>query len=135
MRDGKSQILGELMIINPPSFLMMAFDGLLRQQLLNLFVCLQALHWRLYEAVEEESRVHEESETNNLQPLEALPAQPQRDDPDEEGSASVNCRSSRSTNVASDRETKEIESSIEEVLRLELALEVSGFQGFQHTRC
>lgn len=41
--------------------------------------------------VEEERSVDEESEADDLKPFESLPAQAERDEPDEEGAAGVDC--------------------------------------------
>ena len=65
-------------------------NGLLRKELLDLFIGLQPFERRLDDAVEEESKVDKEHETDNLECLERLPAETERDDPDEEGTAGIN---------------------------------------------
>lgn len=65
------------------------FHRLLGQQLLDLLLGPQELKGRLDDAVKEEGEVDEQGEADDLQPLERLPAEAERDDPDEEGPAGV----------------------------------------------
>lgn len=64
-------------------------NRLLRQQLVNLLVHTKCLERRLDNAIEEEGKVDQKGETDNLEPLERLPAQTEGDDPDEQCSTSV----------------------------------------------
>lgn len=68
------------------------FYGLLGQQLLNILIGPQELKGRLDDAVEQEGEVDQQGEAKDLQPLECLPAEAERDDPDEEGPAGVDGR-------------------------------------------
>ena len=61
---------------------LVVLDRILGQQLLDL-VHLEKLKRRLHDAVEQKGEVDEQHETDNLQPLERLPAEAERDDPDE----------------------------------------------------
>ncbi|KFY37967.1 hypothetical protein V494_04579 [Pseudogymnoascus sp. VKM F-4513 (FW-928)] len=67
---------------------------LLREQLLDRVVNHAAPQWGLHDAIEEEGSVDEETEASYLEQrrwAEALPAKAERDDPDEEGAACVDC--------------------------------------------
>ena len=78
-------------------------NGLLGQELLDLFIWdSEELQRRLNDTVEQEGEVNKQGETDNLEPLESLPAQAKGDDPDEQGSASVNGRSRSSTDASCD---------------------------------
>jgi hypothetical protein len=91
-------------------------DGFLRQKLLNLFVWdLEEFERRLDNAIEQEGEVHKQSKADNLKPFEGLPAQSQRDNPDEQGSAGVDSGSGGSTDTSSDRQPKEIETTVERI--------------------
>lgn len=83
----------------------------LGQQLLDLFIDLEEFERRLDDAVEEEGEVDQESETKHLQPFESLPAESERNYPDKEGPAGIDCRARGGTDGASDRESKEVEST------------------------
>jgi hypothetical protein len=53
------------------------------------------LHARLQrrpnQVVEQERAIHQQRKSTNLQPLERLPAEAKRDDPDEERAACIDC--------------------------------------------
>lgn len=86
-------------------------DRLLGQQLLDLLMGLEELERGLHDAVEQEGEVDEKSEADDLQPLERLPAEAQRDNPDEERSARVDGRSRRGADGARDGEAEEVEAT------------------------
>lgn len=90
-------------------------DGFLGQQRLSnglvLFINLQRLEGRLDDAVEHKRRVHKDCEAEHLEPLEALPAKAERDDPDEEGSACVNGGSCGRADAAGDGQTEKVEAT------------------------
>lgn len=65
------------------------FDGVLGEQRLDVFPGTQKLKGRLNDAVEEKGEVHEQREARDLQPLESLPAEAERHNPDEERAACV----------------------------------------------
>ena len=69
------------------------------------------LERRAYKIVEYECAVHKQCETEDLQPFECLPAQTQRDDPDEERTAGIDGRARRSGDGASYGETEEVETT------------------------
>lgn len=73
-------------------------DRLLRQQLLDRLPRLEELERRLYQAVEQEGKVHQQGKSDYLQPLERLPAESERDDPDEQRTARVDGGPRRGTN-------------------------------------
>jgi hypothetical protein len=78
-------------------------DGFLRQKLLNLFVWdLEEFERRLDNAIEQEGEVHKQSKADNLKP-------------DEQGSAGVDSGSGGSTDTSSDRQPKEIETTVERI--------------------
>ncbi len=85
-------------------------DRLFREQLLNLLDA-QALERGLDDAVEEESEVDEQGEAEDLQPLESLPAEAERDDPDEEGAAGVDGGARGGGDAARDGEAEEVEAA------------------------
>jgi len=85
---------------------------LLGQQLLHLLLGLQELKGRLDDAVEQEGEVDEEGEAGHLQPLERLPAEAERDDPDEEGPAGVNGRAGGGADGPRDGEAEEVEAAV-----------------------
>ena len=88
-------------------------DGLLGKQLLYVGARLEESEGRLDDAVEEEGEVDEQREAADLQPLERLPAEAQRDDPDEQRPARVDGRARRGADVARDREAEEVEAARE----------------------
>jgi hypothetical protein len=61
--------------------------------------------------VEQERAVYQERESENLQPLECLPAQAKRHHPDEQRAAGVDSRARSCRDGARDRETKEVEAT------------------------
>lgn len=71
----------------------------------------QRLQRRPHNVVEEERAVDEQREADDLQPLEGFPAQAQRDDPDEEGSAGVDCGARGGADGARDGEAEEVEAA------------------------
>lgn len=89
-------------------------DRLLRQQLLELLLRLEEVEGRLDDAVEEEGEVDEQREAGDLQPLERLPPEAQRHDPDEQRPARVDGRPRRRADVARHREAEEVEAPVEE---------------------
>lgn len=86
--------------------------GLLGQQLLHLLLGPQEFEGRLDDAVEQEGEVDEQGETGNLQPLERLPAEAERDDPDEEGPAGVDGRAGGGADGPRDGEAEEVEAAV-----------------------
>lgn len=90
------------------------FNRLLRQQLLDLLHT-QKLERRLHEAVEQESEIHQHGKADDLQPLERLPTEAERDDPDEERAARVDSRARGGADGAGDGEAEEVEASGEGV--------------------
>lgn len=50
-----------------------------------------ALQWWLHQAIKEERPIHKKRETKHLQPLKGFPSQEERDDPDEERPAGIDC--------------------------------------------
>lgn len=87
------------------------FHGLLGQQLLYLLLGPQELKGRLDDAVEQEGEVDEEGEAKDLQPLESLPAEAERDDPDEERPAGIDGRAGGSTDGPRDGKAEEVEAT------------------------
>lgn len=85
---------------------------LLGQQLLDLLLGPQELKGRLDDAVEEEGEVDEQGEADDLQPLERLPAEAERDDPDEERPARVDGRAGGGADAARDGEAEEVEAAV-----------------------
>jgi hypothetical protein len=61
--------------------------------------------------VEQERAVYQQRESENLQPLECLPAQAKRHHPDEQRAAGVDSRARSCRDGARDRETKEVEAT------------------------
>ena len=70
-------------------------DWLLGKQDLALALASRqtSLEWRPNDIVEQESAVNEQREADDLEPLERLPAETQRDQPDKEGTGGVDCAS------------------------------------------
>jgi hypothetical protein len=97
-------------------------NRLFRQELLHLSHA-EELERRLNDAVEEEGEVHQESETDNLQPLERLPAEAERDHPDEQGTAGVDGGARRGADAAGDGEAEEVEAAVGWDWQLALCLE------------
>jgi hypothetical protein len=95
-------------------------NRLLREQLLDLLDA-EELKRRLDDAVEQEGEVDEECKPGNLQPLECLPAQAERDDPDEQGAARVDGRPRGSADAARDGEAEEVEAAREPVSVISLS--------------
>ena|SRR5690349_12426568 len=83
-------------------------NRLLRKQLLDL-PDTEELKRRLNNAVEEESEVNEQGEAYNLQPLERLPAETERNDPNEEGSACIDSRTRGGADTACHGQSEEVE--------------------------
>ena len=92
-------------------------DGFLREKLFDLLIWAEELQRGLYNAVEEESKVDKQRETHDLEPLEGFPAQTERDDPNEQGTAAIDSRAGCGANTAGDGETKEVEAS-DEIVRI-----------------
>src|SRR6478735_9024631 len=87
-------------------------NGLLRQELLDLFIWdSEELQRRLNDTVAQEGEVNKQGETDNLEPLESLPAQAKGDHPDEQGSASVDGRSRSSADASCNGQAKEVEAT------------------------
>ena len=55
--------------------------------------------WRVDDLVEQRSAPDQQRETDDLQPLEGLPAETQRDEPDEERAAGVDCAARRGADL------------------------------------
>ena len=85
-------------------------DGLLGQQLLDLLDAEEG-EGRLDDAVEQEGEVDKQHEAGDLQPLERLPAEAERDDPDEEGAARVDGGARRGADAARDGQAEEVEAA------------------------
>lgn len=66
----------------------MMLDRVLRKKLLVLTLN-ACLNRRTNEIVEQERAVHQQGKTENLKPLEGLPAEAKRDNPDEESAAGI----------------------------------------------
>lgn len=71
-----------------------------------------ALERRPDKVVEEEGSVDEQRESENLEPLECLPSKTQRDNPDEQCSASVDGGTRSCGNGARHAETEEVEATV-----------------------
>lgn len=73
------------------------------------------LHARLKrwpdQVVEQERAVYQQCETEHLEPLERLPSQTERHDPDEECTAGIDRRARCSRDSARDGQTKEVEAT------------------------
>lgn len=88
-------------------------NGLLGQQLFDLgLVNLEELEGRVDDAVEKKGKVDEQGKSEDLQPLECLPAQAEGDDPDEERAAGVNGGAGRGGDAAGDGETEKVEATV-----------------------
>lgn len=85
--------------------------GLLGQQFLHILLGLEEFEGRGNDAVEEEGEVDQQDEPDNLKPLERLPAETERDDPNKECTASVNGRARGSADGACDGKPKEVEAT------------------------
>ena len=70
------------------------------------------LYGRAYEVVKQERTVHEQRKPNHLKPLERLPAQSQRNDPDKKSAASIDSGPRSRTDCTSDRQSKEVEAAV-----------------------
>lgn len=66
---------------------------------------------RLDDAIEQEGAINQQCEAYDLKPLKGLPAQPERHDPDEERTASVDGRSGSCAYSSGHRKTEEVEST------------------------
>lgn len=88
-------------------------NRLLRQQLLHLADA-EELKRRLDDAVEEEGKVNEQTKADDLQPLECLPAETERDHPDEKRAARVDGGAGGGAHRAGYGEAKEIEAAVKE---------------------
>lgn len=86
-------------------------DGLLGKKLLDFLIDLEELEGRLDNAIEKEGEVDEEAETDDLQPLERLPAEAERNDPDEKGTAGVDGGSRGGAHTTGDGDAKEVEAT------------------------
>lgn len=75
----------------------------------------ERLERRLDNAVEYKRGIHEHGETHNLEPLERLPAQAERNDPDKECPAGIDSRARGSTDIAGDGKTEEVEATVTNV--------------------
>ena len=75
-------------------------DRLLGEELLDFLAGAQEVEGRPDDAVEQEGEVDEQGEAGDLQPLEGLPAEPQRHDPDEQGPAGIDGRPRRRAHAA-----------------------------------
>lgn len=73
------------------------------------------LERRTDDVVEEEGAVNKHDKTEHLQPLESLPSEAERDDPNEKGAARVDGCTRRSRDSARNGKTKEVESTGEKV--------------------
>ena len=89
-------------------------NRLLRQQLLHLPDA-EELEGGLDDAVEQESKVDQQDEADNLQPLKCFPAQAERDHPDEERAARVDGGARGGAHAAGYGETEEVEATVEKV--------------------
>ena len=91
-------------------------DRLLGEEFLDLgFVGAEEGEGGADDAVEEEGEVDEEGEAGDLEPLEGLPAEPERHHPDEQGPARVDGRPRRRAHVTRHREPEEVEASARRV--------------------
>jgi hypothetical protein len=66
---------------------------------------------RVDNLVEQRRAPDQERETDDLQPLEGLPAQTQRDEPDEQRAARVDCAAGCCGDLARDGEAEEVEAA------------------------
>jgi hypothetical protein len=83
---------------------------LFREELFFLLRYETPPQWRPDQPIEEERPVDQHDEPQHLQPLERLPAQEQRGDPDEQRSAGVNSGPGRRAHRPRHRQTEEVES-------------------------
>ncbi|KAB8343242.1 hypothetical protein FH972_022832 [Carpinus fangiana] len=84
--------------------------GALGQQFLAAGA-LEVVARRLDDVVEQECAVHEQREADDLQPLEALPAKAQTDDPDEERAAGVDGAAACGAHAARHAQPEEVEAA------------------------
>jgi len=63
----------------------------------------------LSNGVEEKSGTQQDEKPNRLKPLERFPTKTQRNDTDEEGATSVDCRPGRSADIFCDSQSRNIE--------------------------
>jgi len=66
---------------------------------------------RPHDIIEQKRAVNEQHEAEDLQPFERLPAQRQRDEPDEEGAAGIDGGAGGGADGAGDGEAEEVEAS------------------------
>lgn len=67
--------------------------------------------WRTHDLVEDTGSIDEKSETNDLQPLESLPAESKTDHPDEQRAASVDCAAGSGGDHSGHAESEEVEAA------------------------
>lgn len=98
-------------IYNParPSSLQV-LDRILGQEGLGLPLN-AALQRRPNQVVEHKRAIHKQCETQHLEPLESLPAKPERHDPDEQSTAGVDSGSRCRGDGARDAKTEEVEAT------------------------
>lgn len=87
-------------------------DRFFRKKLLSFCVGAQKFKRWLHEAIEQKGRINQQSKSGNLQPLERFPAKAERNDPDEERSASVNGGARGGTDGASNGQPEEVEATM-----------------------
>ena len=85
------------------------FNWLFGQQLLHVLPWSEKGKRRLDDTVEEEGKVDQHGETNDLELLEGLPAQTERDDPDKQGPASIDGRAGGSAYTTGNGQAKKVE--------------------------
>jgi hypothetical protein len=68
---------------------------------------------RVDNLIEQRRAPDQQRETEHLQPLERLPAQAQRDEPDEQRAARVDCAAGCCGDLARDGEAEEVEAAVQ----------------------
>ena len=69
------------------------------------------LKWWTDQSIEKEGSIDQQSETEDLQPLERFPSQEEGDDPDEQCSAGIDGGSGSSAHSSRNWEAEEVEST------------------------
>ncbi len=86
------------------------FYRLFGKQLLHV-LHVTAIQRRAHKSIEQERSIDQKAKTDNLEEFERFPTEEEGDNPDEQGSACVDCGAGCCTDGAGYRETEEIESA------------------------
>jgi hypothetical protein len=90
---------------------LVVLNGILGQQIILLPFDTR-LHWWLNKIVEQKGSINQQRKSKNLKPLECLPTQAQRDNPDKEGTARVDRGTRGRGDGSSHGETEEVEAAV-----------------------